>query len=208
MKIITTNESRELYCYATGTEPFKSRYENLSTEMVSLSIATRVLVKDAIHQYGYDYGNGNGLEIFSVEDFRECVAKIVNDVKEREGVYVMDGYTREFLSRYSNYIVEPSEMAERRKHLNGMEINGALWMAAKWIEEHIPEETMQGAYDNITGLRTDTNGNVRFDTYEDFELYDRERVLRIGGVVVCGECVYLEVWNKELDKAVAYIGIN
>lgn len=77
-------ETRELYCYITGTEPFKSRYENLSTEMISLSIATRGLVKDAIGQYGKDYGNGNGLEIFSVEDFRECVAKIVNDVRERE----------------------------------------------------------------------------------------------------------------------------
>ena len=79
-------EARELYCYTTGTEPFKSRYENLSTEMVSLTIATRVLVKDAIHQYGNEYGNGNGLEIFSVEDFKECVAKIVNDVREREGL--------------------------------------------------------------------------------------------------------------------------
>ena len=76
-------ETRELYCYTTGTEPFKSRYENLSTEMVSLTIATRVLVKDAIHQYGYDYGNGNGLEIFSVEDFKGCAAKIIEDVKKR-----------------------------------------------------------------------------------------------------------------------------
>lgn len=201
-------ETRELYCYTIGTEPFKSRYENLSTEMVSLTIATRGLVKDAIGQYGKDYGNGNGFEIFSEEDFKNCVDKIINDVKEREGFYVMDEYTREFLSRYSDYIVEPSEMVERRKHLNGIEANGALWMAAKWIEEHIPEETMQGAYDNITGLRTDNNGNVRFDTYEDFELYDRERVLKIGGVVVCGECVYLEVWNMEVDKAVAYIGLN
>ena len=79
-------ETRELYCYTTGTEPFKSRYENLSTEMISLSIATRGLVKDAICQYGKDYGNGNGFEIFSKEDFRECVAKIVNDVREREGL--------------------------------------------------------------------------------------------------------------------------
>ena len=79
-------ETRELYCYTTGTEPFKSRFENLSTEMISLSIATRGLVKDAIGQYGKDYGNGNGFEIFSVEDFRACVAKIVNDVREREGL--------------------------------------------------------------------------------------------------------------------------
>ena len=79
-------ETRELYCYTTGTEPFKSRFENLSTEMISLSIATRGLVKDAIGQYGKDYGNGNGFEIFSEEDFRECVAKIVNDVREREGL--------------------------------------------------------------------------------------------------------------------------
>lgn len=79
-------ETRELYCYTTGTEPFKSRYENLSTEMISLSITTRGLVKDAIGQYGKDYGNGNGFKIFSEEDFRECVAKIVNDVREREGL--------------------------------------------------------------------------------------------------------------------------
>lgn len=77
-------ETRELYCYTTGTVPFKSRYEKLSTKMVSLIIATKVLVKDAIHQYGNEYGNGNGLEIFSVEDFKECVAKIIEDVKERE----------------------------------------------------------------------------------------------------------------------------
>lgn len=77
-------ETRELYCYSTRTEPFKTRYENLSTEMVSLVIVVRKLVKDAIIQYGKDYGNGNGYEIFSEEDFKECVAKIVNDVKERE----------------------------------------------------------------------------------------------------------------------------
>ena len=77
-------ETRELYCYTTGTEPFKSRYENLSTEMISVSIATRGLVKDAIVQYGKDYGNGNGFEIFGSEDFKECVAKIIEDVKERE----------------------------------------------------------------------------------------------------------------------------
>ena len=52
--------------------------------MISLTIATRGLVKDAIGQYGKDYGNGNGYEIFSEEDFKECVAKIVNDVRERE----------------------------------------------------------------------------------------------------------------------------
>ena len=76
-----TIEARELYCYTTGTEPFKSRYENLSTKMASLTIATRGLVKDAICQYGKDYGNGNGFEIFSKEDFKECVVKIIEDVK-------------------------------------------------------------------------------------------------------------------------------
>jgi hypothetical protein len=77
-------ETRELYCYTTGTEPFKSRYENLSTKMISVGIATRGLVKDAICQYGKDYGNGNGFEIFSEEDFKNCVDEIINDVKERE----------------------------------------------------------------------------------------------------------------------------
>ena len=89
-------ETRELYCYITGTEPFKSRYENLSTEMASVTIAIRGLVKDAIGQYGKDYGNGNGFEIFSDEDFKNCVNEIINDIKEREGVYIMDEYTREF----------------------------------------------------------------------------------------------------------------
>ena len=99
MKIITTNESRERYCYTTGTEPFKSRYENLSTEMISVSIATRGLVKDAIGQYGKDYGNGNGFEIFSEDDFKECVAKIINDVNEDSGntnieFIIGDGYLK------------------------------------------------------------------------------------------------------------------
>ena len=77
-------ETKELYNYITTVEPFKSRYENLSTEMVSVTIATRRLVKDAIGQYGKDYGNGNGFEIFSEEDFKNCVDEIINDVKERE----------------------------------------------------------------------------------------------------------------------------
>ena len=201
-------ESKELYYYAKGTEPFKTRYENLSTKMVSVSIATRGLVKDAIIQYGKDYGNGNGFEIFSENDFKECVAKIIEDVKEREGVYIMDEYTREFLSRYSGRIFEVSEIEEHRKPLSGIEAEGALWMAAKWISEHIPEETMQGAYDNITGLRTDVNGNGRFDTYDAFDLYDTREILNIGGVIISGACVYLEIWNKELDKPVGYMGIN
>lgn len=79
-------ETRELYCYITTVEPFKSRYEKLSTRMVSLIIATRSLVKYAMWLYGKSYGNGNGYEIFSEEDFKECVAKIVNDVREREGL--------------------------------------------------------------------------------------------------------------------------
>ena len=76
-------ETKELYCYTTGTEPFKSRFERLSTEMASLTIATRRLVKDAIAQYGKDYGNKNGFEIFSDEDFKNCVGKIVKAVNER-----------------------------------------------------------------------------------------------------------------------------
>ena len=201
-------ETRELYCYTTGTEPFKTRYESLSTEMASLTIATRGLVKDAIGQYGKDYGNGNGFEIFSEEDFKECVTKIISDVKEREGIATMDEYTREFLSRYSDHIFDASEITEWRKPKNGIEAEGAVWMAAKWIEEHIPEETMQTAYDNITALRQSYDGRYRFDTLDNFEMYDREEILKIGGVVLEGECVYLEVWNTELDRAVAYIGIN
>ena len=207
MKIITTNESRELYCYATGTEPFKSRYENLSTEMVSLSIATRGLVKDAIGQYGKDYGNGNGFEIFSAEDFMECVYEIINDVKEREGVYVMDEYTREFLSKFDNPIFEASEITEWRKPSNGIEEEGVLWMAAKWIEDNLYEETMQGAYDNIHGWR-DNYKRGSFNCDDNFELYDRKEILEISDVILSGNCVYLEVWNSEIDKAVAYIGIN
>ena len=77
-------ETRELYCYITGTEPFKSRYEKLSTGMASLIIATRSLVKYAIWLHGKEHGNGNGFEIFSEDDFKECVTKIIEDVKERE----------------------------------------------------------------------------------------------------------------------------
>ena len=77
-------ETKELYNYTTTVEPFKSRYEKLSTEMASVTIATRRLVKDAIGQYGKDYGNGNGFEIFSEEDFKNCVDEIINDVKEGE----------------------------------------------------------------------------------------------------------------------------
>lgn len=207
MKIITTNESRELYCYTTGTEPFKSRYENLSTEIVSLTIATRKLVKDAISQYGKDYGNGNGFEIFSEEDFKECVAKIIEDIKEREDICVMDEYTREFLSRYGDRILEPGDVTEWRKPRNGIEAEGVLWMAAKWIEDNLPEETMQYAYDNIHGWRHNNKGGS-FNIDDHYELYDRRDILKICDVILCGECVYLEVWNKELDKAVAYIGIN
>ena len=200
-------ETRELYCYTTGTEPFKSRYENLSTEMVSLSIAIRGLVKDAIGQYGKDYGNGNGFEIFSAEDFMECVYEIINDVKEREGVYVMDEYTREFLSKFDNPIFEASEITEWRKPSNGIEEEGVLWMAAKWIEDNLYEETMQGAYDNIHGWRDNYKGGS-FNCDDNFELYDRKEILEISDVILSGNCVYLEVWNSEIDKAVAYIGIN
>ena len=79
-------ETKELYNYIITVEPFKSRYEKLSTEMASVTIATRRLVKDAIGQYGKDYGNGNGFEIFSEEDFKNCVDEIINDVKEGEGL--------------------------------------------------------------------------------------------------------------------------
>lgn len=77
-------ETKELYNYIITVEPFKSRYEKLSTRMASLIIATRSLVKYAIWLYGKSYGNGNGYEIFSEEDFKECVAKIIEDVRERE----------------------------------------------------------------------------------------------------------------------------
>ena len=121
---------------------------------------------------------------------------------------MMDEYTREFLCGYGNYVLEPGSITERRKPRNGIEAEGVLWMASKWIAENIPEETMQGAYDNFTGLRTDVNGNGRFDTYEFFELYDIEELLKISGIILSGECVYLEIWNTQLDKVVAYIGIN
>lgn len=201
-------ESRELYCYTTGTEPFKSRYENLSTKMISLTIATRGLVKDAIGQYGKDYGNGNGFEIFSEDDFKECVDKIIDDVKEREGVCIMDEYTRDFLSKY-NRVFNPSEIEEFgvRKPINSMEAEGAVWMSAQWIAENLDDD-IRDVYDNITPFREDSNGKGSFNIYEFYNLYDEEKILKIGGVVISGSCVFLEVWNMEMDKAVAYIGIN
>ena len=206
-------ETRELYCYITGVEPFGTRYQKLSTEMVSLTIAIRKLVKDAIGQYGKDYGDrgrfSDGFKIFSEDDFESCVRRIMSDVREREGVQTMNEYTREFLTnRYGDRIFDASEVTEWRKPRNGIEAEGAVWMAAKWIEEHLEEETMQDAYDNITAIRQGYDGRCRFDTLDNFELYDREEVLKIGGVVLQGECVYLEVWNTEMDKIVAYIGIN
>lgn len=202
-------ETRELYCYTTGTEPFKSRYENLSTEMISLSIAIRGLVKDAIGQYGKDYGNGNGFEIFSKEDFKECVDKIINDIKEREGVYVMDEYTRNFLSKYGR-VFSPREIEEFgiRKPINSIEAEGAVWMSAQWIAENLDEDVVD-VYNDITPFRDNGNGKGSFNIYGEFySLYDEEEILKIGGVVISGSCVFLEVWDMKIDKAVAYIGIN
>lgn len=201
-------ETRELYCYTTGTEPFKSRYENLSTEMISLTIATRGLVKDAIGQYGKDYGNGNGFEIFSEDDFEECVAKIIDDVEERCGVEVVDEYVTKELARYSPLgILLPSQVSNWRKPSNGIEAEGVIWMASKWIAENIPEETVEGAYDNIHGWRDNYKGGS-FNVDENFRLHDTREILEISDVILCGSCVYLEVWNTEEDKAVGYISIN
>ena len=201
-------ETRELYCYTTGTEPFKSRYENLSTEMISLTIATRGLVKDAIGQYGKDYGNGNGFEIFSEDDFEECIAKIIDDVEERCGVEVVDEYVTKELARYSPLgILLPSQVSNWRKPSNGIEAEGVIWMASKWIAENIPEETVEGAYDNIHGWRDNYKGGS-FNIDENFRLYDTREILEISDVILCGSCVYLEVWNTEEDKAVGYISIN
>ena len=201
-------ETRELYCYTTGTEPFKTRYENLSTEMISLTIATRGLVKDAIGQYGKDYGNGNGFEIFSEDDFEECIAKIIDDVEERCGVEVVDEYVTNELARYSPLgILLPSQVSNWRKPSNGIEAEGVIWMASKWIAENIPEETVEGAYDNIHGWRDNYKGGS-FNVDENFRLYDTREILEISDVILCGSCVYLEVWNTEEDKAVGYISIN
>ena len=201
-------ETRELYCYTTGTEPFKSRYENLSTERISLPIATRGLVKDAIGQYGKDYGNGNGFEIFSEDDFEECVDKIIDDVEERCGVEAVDEYVTKELARYSSLgILLPSQVSNWRKPSNGIEAEGVIWMASKWIAENIPEETIEGAYDNIHGWRDNYKGGS-FNVDENFRLYDTREILEISDVILCGSCVYLEVWNTEEDKAVGYISIN
>ena len=201
-------ETRELYFYTLGTEPFKTRYENLSTEMISLPIATRRLVKDAIEQYGKDYGNGNGFEIFSEDDFEECVDKIIDDVEERCGVEVVDEYVKKELERYAPLdILLPSQVSDWRKPSNGIEAEGVIWMASKWIAENIPEETIEGAYDNIHGWRDNYKGGS-FNVDENFRLYDTREILEISDVILCGSCVYLEVWNTEEDKAVGYISIN
>ena len=199
-------ETRELYFYTLGTEPFKTRYENLSTEMISLPIATRRLVKDAIEQYGKDYGNG--FEIFSEDDFEECVDKIIDDVEERCGVEVVDEYVKKELERYAPLdILLPSQVSDWRKPSNGIEAEGVIWMASKWIAENIPEETIEGAYDNIHGWRDNYKGGS-FNVDENFRLYDTREILEISDVILCGSCVYLEVWNTEEDKAVGYISIN
>lgn len=203
-----TSETRELYSYITTVEPFISRYNNLSTEMISLTIATRGLVKDAISQYGKDYGNGNGFEIFSEDDFEECVDKIIDDVEERCGVEVVDEYVVKELARYAPLgILLPNQVSNWRKPSNGIEAEGVIWMASKWIAENIPEETIKGAYDNIHGWRDNCKGGS-FNVDENFRLYDTREILEISDVILCGSCVYLEVWNTEEDKAVGYISIN
>ena len=45
--MIMKTETRELYCYTTGTEPFKSRYENLSTEM-DLRFSAKMILKSVL----------------------------------------------------------------------------------------------------------------------------------------------------------------
>ena len=86
----------------------------------------------AIHNgYRKDYGNGNGFEIFSEDDFEECVDKIIDDVERRCGVEVevADEYVAKELERYSPLgILLPSQVSNWRKPTNGIEAEGVIWI--------------------------------------------------------------------------------
>ena len=70
-----TIEARELYCYATGTEPFMTEVKNLDVERVSSIITISNIVQKAANKYHKDYCSPD-CECFSSKDIRDVTNKI------------------------------------------------------------------------------------------------------------------------------------
>lgn len=120
----------------------------------------------------------------------------------------MDNYTRDYLTeQFDVAVFDADEVTEWRKPINGIEAEGVVYMAARWIEDNLYGEDIQSAYDNIYGWRDNMMGGS-FNVVDNFRLFDPEEILEIDDVILKGNCVYLEVYNTDLDKAVAYIRIN
>lgn len=73
-----TTEERELYCYATGTEPFMTEIENINVEMVDSIITISNVVQKAANKYHKDYCS-HGDECFSQKDIRDVTNKIYTE---------------------------------------------------------------------------------------------------------------------------------
>lgn len=76
-------EARELYVYTT--DHFAKEIERIHPDCVAPLIATRQVVKKAIHQYVSDYceKGADPLTIFSEEDFQTVSNQIHKEIIER-----------------------------------------------------------------------------------------------------------------------------
>ena len=76
-----TAEQKELYNFTTNCSPFNEQCAKINKNMSCMPMVVRQLVKSAIEEYSKRYGNGNGYEIFSSEDFRVVSNRIILEVK-------------------------------------------------------------------------------------------------------------------------------
>ena len=91
-----------------------------------------------------------------------------------------------------------------RKPYSGIESDGACYRFAAWCVSQGYEDNIWEAYSNLSGERSNRDGGSRWDLMDHYPLGDNGE--SIGAIIICGGCVYAEVWYD--DKATAYIEIN
>lgn len=98
-------------------------------------------------------------------------------------------------------LYSPEEMHPREPHTS-IEVEGAAFIFAKWCKDNDIDDIMN-AYDNLSGKRTDSKGNPRWDLLEWYRL---KGDVYVGGMILAGSCVWAELWYD--DTKVAYIPCN
>lgn len=193
-----TAEAKELYNYIMGNKKMTEAIK-LNSSVKHIKNNIKAIVDASSKLYTMEYCSNDDCP-FELSDLIEVTIKIVREITDFDEEEFEK--CKELLQKFGIHsydIFEPYEI-KSRDSFSHLEVMGLFLEAWKFIEYHFTgEETFDEVYNNLSGERE----NGRFECMENYIFYGTDYFVR--AFIISGSLVFAEIWNKSLDKVIAYV---